>query len=183
MGCSAHPGVTLSDIIHAAPRFLEMLDAESLKAVSATCSFVHSWVFKGVTALTLPNYHHLRLLQPQRWPSLYVVCISRYDDTYFEKYLRQCFLRLNMIDERFSRLPQLADLRPLPCSCFQADLTDAGSPYQAAVWSCTRAPKAQYIHGLVLSQAAGLGDFPKVNHQKPDVDKLAYQARIFCPCT
>jgi len=49
--------------------------------VSATCSFLHSWVCKGVTALTLPNYTHLRLLQPQRWPSLYVVCISSYDDT------------------------------------------------------------------------------------------------------
>ena len=76
MGCSAHPGVTLSDIFHAAPRILEMLDPESLKAVSATCLFLHSWVCKGVTALTLPNYNHLRLLQPHRWPSLYVVCIN-----------------------------------------------------------------------------------------------------------
>lgn len=80
MGCSAHPGVTLSDVVHAATRLLEMLDAESLKAVSATCSFLHSWVCKGVTALTLPNYHHLRLLQPQRWPCLYVVGINSYDD-------------------------------------------------------------------------------------------------------
>ena len=81
MGCSAHPTVTLSDIVHAAPRILEMLDPESLKAVSATCAFLHSWVCQGVTALTLPNYHHLRLLQTQHWPSLYVVCITIYDDT------------------------------------------------------------------------------------------------------
>ncbi|DBA75932.1 TPA: hypothetical protein ACH3X2_008991 [Trebouxia sp. C0005] len=80
MGCSAHPVVTLPDMVHAAPRILEMLDPESVKAVSATCSLLHSWVCKGVTALTLPNYHHLRLLQPQRWPNLYVVCISSYDD-------------------------------------------------------------------------------------------------------
>jgi len=81
MDCSAHPAVTLSDIVHSAPRMLEMLDPESLKAVSATCSFLHSCVCQGVTALTLPNYHHLRLLKPQRWPSLYVVCINSYDDT------------------------------------------------------------------------------------------------------
>ncbi len=81
MDCSAHPAVTLSDIVHAAPRMLEMLDPESLKAVSATCSFLHLWVCQGVAALTLPNYHHLRLLKPQRWPSLYVVCINSYNDT------------------------------------------------------------------------------------------------------
>ncbi len=81
MGCSVHPSVTLLDTVHAAPRIFEMLDPESLKAVSATCSFLHSWVCKGVTALTLPNYAHLRLLQPLRWPSLCVVCISSYDDT------------------------------------------------------------------------------------------------------
>jgi len=73
LDCSAQSAVTLSHVIHAAPRLLEVLSAESLKALSATCSFLHTWTRKDITALTLPTPEHLTLLQPQQWSSLCVV--------------------------------------------------------------------------------------------------------------
>ncbi len=74
--CSAQSAVTLLDVVHAAPRLLETLPPESLKALSATCSFLHTWICTQVTALTLPISDHLTLLQPQQWPSLCVVWIT-----------------------------------------------------------------------------------------------------------
>jgi len=76
LDCSAQSAVTLSDVVHAAPRLLEVLPPESLKALSATCSFLHTWTRTQITALTLPISDHLTLLQPQQWPSLCVVWIT-----------------------------------------------------------------------------------------------------------
>ncbi len=74
--CSARSAVTLSEVVHAAPRLLEVLPPVSLKALSATCSFLHTWTRTQVTVLTLPVSHHLTLLQPQQWPTLCVVWIT-----------------------------------------------------------------------------------------------------------
>ena len=76
LDCSAQSAVTLLDVVHAAPRLLEVLPSESLKALSATCSFLHTWTRTQITALTLPICDHLTLLQPQQWPSLCVVWIT-----------------------------------------------------------------------------------------------------------
>lgn len=76
LDCSAQSAVTLSDVVHAAPRLLEVLPSESLKALSATCSFLHTWTRTQITALTLPICDHLTRLQPQQWPSLCVVWIT-----------------------------------------------------------------------------------------------------------
>ncbi|KAL0045648.1 hypothetical protein WJX82_000611 [Trebouxia sp. C0006] len=57
MGCSAHPTVTLSDIVHAAPRILEMLDPESLKAVSATCACIPASVQNQLASSEDPQYN------------------------------------------------------------------------------------------------------------------------------
>ena len=82
LDCSAQSDVTLSHVIHAAPRLLEVLSPESLKALSATCSFLHTWTHKDITALTLPTPEHLTLLQPQQWPSLCVVWITTTTGTF-----------------------------------------------------------------------------------------------------
>ncbi len=74
--CSAQSAITVLDVVLAAPRLLETLPPESLKALSATCSFLHIRICTQVTALTLPISDHLTLLQPQRWPSLCVVGIT-----------------------------------------------------------------------------------------------------------
>ena len=63
-------------MVLAAPRLLDTLPPESLKALSATCSLLHIRICTQVTALTLPISDHLTLLQPQRWPSLCVVWIT-----------------------------------------------------------------------------------------------------------
>ena len=76
LDCSAQSAVTLSDVVHAAPRLLEVLPPESLKALSATCSFLHTWTRTRITASTLRISGHLSLLQPQQWPSLCVVWIT-----------------------------------------------------------------------------------------------------------
>ncbi len=79
--CSAQSAVTLLDVVHAAPRLLDTLPPESLKALSATCSFLHTRICTQVTSLTLPISDHLILLQPQRWSSLCVVWITVAADT------------------------------------------------------------------------------------------------------
>lgn len=76
---SDEPRVLSSVCYHTLGRgscMLETLPPESLKALSATCSFLHTRICTQVTALTLPISDHLTLLQPQRWPSLCVVWVT-----------------------------------------------------------------------------------------------------------
>jgi len=82
LDCSAQSAVTLSDVVQAAPRLLEVLPPESLKALSATCSFLHTWTRTQIKALTLPSSEHLTLMQCQQWPSLCVVWITATADTF-----------------------------------------------------------------------------------------------------
>ncbi len=70
------PVVTLLDVVHTAPRLLEALPPESLKALSDTCSFLHTRICTQITTLTLPISDHLILLQPRQWPSICVVWIT-----------------------------------------------------------------------------------------------------------
>ncbi len=74
--CSAQSAVTLLYVVHAAPRLLETLPPGSLKALSATRSFLHIQICTQITAVTLPISDHLTLLQPQHWSSLCVVWVT-----------------------------------------------------------------------------------------------------------
>ena len=87
--CPTRSAVTLMDVVHAAPRLLEVLPPESLKALSATCSFLHTWTRTRITALTLPTCDHLTLLQPQQWPSLCVVWITATAGTFVSACLQR----------------------------------------------------------------------------------------------
>ena len=73
--------VTFPDMVYQTPRLLEVLCADSLKALSATCTFLHKTCRHIVTSITVNATTNeepadLAMLQSRDWPRLVVIAIQ-----------------------------------------------------------------------------------------------------------
>ena len=58
-----------------AARLLQVLHAESLKAVSATCTVLNDLCRQKITVITVGCPKDLLQLQRKNWPSLMLICV------------------------------------------------------------------------------------------------------------
>ena len=74
------PAVTIFDVVQQAPRFLELLIPEGVKALTATCTQLRQDFCSSVTSIQMTNYQDTAMLCADKWPSLVMVIISTLDE-------------------------------------------------------------------------------------------------------
>ena len=70
------PAVTTFDVVQQAPRFLESLTPEGVKALTATCAQLRQGFRSSVTVIQVTNEQDTALLCADKWPSLVMVVTS-----------------------------------------------------------------------------------------------------------
>ncbi len=73
------PAVTIFDVVQQAPRFLELLSPEGVKALTATCTQLRQDFLASVTTIQMTNSQDTAMLCTYKWPSLVMVVISTTD--------------------------------------------------------------------------------------------------------
>ena len=70
------PAVSFMDVVHEAPRLMELLTSASLKALTATCTQLRRNFHHRVTTITMTNEQDQAMLFANKWPRLVIVVIS-----------------------------------------------------------------------------------------------------------
>ncbi len=70
------PAVSFMEVVHQAPRLMELLTAECLKALTATCTELRRDFCHPVTTINMTNEQDQAMLLADKWPSLVMVVIS-----------------------------------------------------------------------------------------------------------
>lgn len=70
------PAITIFDVVRQAPRFLESLIPEGVKALTATCTQLPQEICASVTTIQMTNSQDTAMLCTYKWPSLVMVVIS-----------------------------------------------------------------------------------------------------------
>ncbi len=70
------PAVTIFDVVQQAPRLLELLNPEGVKALTATCTQLRQDFCSSVTSIQMTNGQDTAMLCADKWPSLVMVVIS-----------------------------------------------------------------------------------------------------------
>ncbi len=70
------PAVSFMDVVHEAPRLMELLTPECLKALTATCTQLRRNFRHRVTTITMTNERDQAMLIANKWPRLVIVVIS-----------------------------------------------------------------------------------------------------------
>lgn len=61
---------SLEDVLHTAPRLYELLPPVSRQLLSATCSYLHTWIRQRTICLKVRSPEDLSGLAPKDWPNL-----------------------------------------------------------------------------------------------------------------
>ncbi len=77
------PVVTIFDVVQQAPRFLELLTPEGVKALTATCTQLRQDFRSSVTTIQMTDYQDTDMLYADTWPNLVMVVISTTDGHQF----------------------------------------------------------------------------------------------------
>ena len=70
------PAITIFDVVQQAPRLLESLTPEGVKALTATCAQLRQDFRSSVTVIQVTNEQDTALLCADKWPSLVMVVTS-----------------------------------------------------------------------------------------------------------
>ncbi len=70
------PAVSFMEVVHEAPRLMELLTPECLKALTATCTQLRQDFCQRVTTITMTNEEDRAMLFADKWPSLVMIVIS-----------------------------------------------------------------------------------------------------------
>ncbi len=70
------PAVSFMEVVHEAPRLMELMTPECLKALTATCTQLRQDFRQRVTTITMTNEQDQAMLLADKWPSLVMVVIS-----------------------------------------------------------------------------------------------------------
>lgn len=69
--------VALTDVLHQAPRLLEVLPQDSRKALSAASKTLHEMAHSLVTIITIEHVEDIALLAKGSWPHLSMVILTK----------------------------------------------------------------------------------------------------------
>ena len=70
------PAVSFMEVVHEAPRLMELMTPECLKALTATCTQLRRDFRHRVTTITMTNEQDQAMLFADKWPRLVMVVIS-----------------------------------------------------------------------------------------------------------
>ncbi len=70
------PAATIFDVVQQAPRLLELLTPEGVKALTATCTQLRQDFRSSVTTIQMTNEQDTAMLCADKWPNLVMVAIS-----------------------------------------------------------------------------------------------------------
>ena len=70
------PAITIFDLVQQAPRFLEMLTPEGVKALTATCTQLRQDFRSRVISIQITNDQDTAVLCADKWPSMVMVVVS-----------------------------------------------------------------------------------------------------------
>ena len=70
------PAITILEVVQQAPRLMELLTPEGVKALTATCKQLRQGLRCSVTTIRIANHQATGMLQADKWPSLVKVVVS-----------------------------------------------------------------------------------------------------------
>ncbi|KAL0032555.1 hypothetical protein WJX77_007352 [Trebouxia sp. C0004] len=68
--------ITFTEVVHQAPRLMELLPPESLKALSGVCRFLHNYCRSLVNCIMVTDPTEIRYIQSKDWPKLGLIFLG-----------------------------------------------------------------------------------------------------------